>query len=157
MATRTSGAGVGVIVGVGVMVAVAVGEGVTVEVGSGVSLGVGVENSETGMVQAEVVSRIRIMFESAEPKPPSMPTASLITAPGLIYSSSILSVTRMPFFASSAWTAEDSLTLVVRLYETPFYYTCVFHFAGDELLVESRINASLEARKPLLLSARAQP
>ena len=62
-----------------------------------------------------------------------------------------------PVFASGAWTAEDSFTLVVRLYETPFYYTCVFFFAGDELLVEIRINASLEATKPWLLIARGQP
>ena len=62
-----------------------------------------------------------------------------------------------PVFASGAWTAEDSFTLVVRLYETPFYYTCVFHFAGDELLVESRVNTSLEAPKTLLLTARGQP
>jgi CubicO group peptidase (beta-lactamase class C family) len=62
-----------------------------------------------------------------------------------------------PVFASGAWTADDSFTLVIRLVETPFYYTWVFHFAGDELLVESRINVSLDAPKTLLLSATSQP
>lgn len=62
-----------------------------------------------------------------------------------------------PVFASAAWTAEDSLALIVRLYETPFYHTCVLYFAGDDLLFESRVNTSLEAPKPLLLSARVQP
>jgi CubicO group peptidase (beta-lactamase class C family) len=61
-----------------------------------------------------------------------------------------------PVFSSGAWTAEDSFTLVVRLYETPFYYTWVFYFAGDELLLESRINVSLDAPKTLLLTARYQ-
>jgi hypothetical protein len=61
-----------------------------------------------------------------------------------------------PVFASGAWTAADSFTLVVRLYETPFFTTWVFHFGGDELLLESRINASLEAPKTLLLSAKVQ-
>lgn len=42
-----------------------------------------------------------------------------------------------PFFepvqitASGAWTAENALTLVVRLVETPFYHTAVYHFTED--------------------------
>jgi hypothetical protein len=63
---------------------------------------------------------------------------------------------QMPVFASGAWTADDRFTLVMRLYETPFYYTWVFLFAGDELLLESRINTSLEGTKPLLLTAKVQ-
>ena len=47
------------------------------------------------------------MLESAEPNPPSMPTVSFITASGLTYSSSILSVTRMPLVASSALKCRD--------------------------------------------------
>ena len=61
-----------------------------------------------------------------------------------------------PVFASGAWTAEDRYTAIVRLVETPFYYTLVFHYAGDELLLESRVNASLEGVRTLLLTARAE-
>lgn len=58
-----------------------------------------------------------------------------------------------PVTASGAWTAEDTFTIVVRLYETPFYHTVVCHFVGDEMLVETQINVSLESMKPLLLTA----
>ncbi len=57
--------------------------------------------------------------------------------------------------ASGAWTGDDCFTMIVRLYETPFYHTIVYHFVGDELLIETRINVSLEALKPLLLTASA--
>jgi CubicO group peptidase (beta-lactamase class C family) len=57
--------------------------------------------------------------------------------------------------ASGAWTGDDCLTMIVRLYETPFYHTLVYHFVGDELLIETRINVSLEALNPLLLTASA--
>jgi CubicO group peptidase (beta-lactamase class C family) len=57
--------------------------------------------------------------------------------------------------ASGAWTGDDCFMMIVRLYETPFYHTMVYHFDGDELLIETRINVSLEALKPLLLTASA--
>ncbi len=60
---------------------------------------------------------------------------------------------RTPIMSSGAWTADDVFTLIVRLVETPFYHTLVCHFMGDELLIESRINVSLESLKPLLLLA----
>ena len=60
-----------------------------------------------------------------------------------------------PTVASGAWTADDEFTMVVRLYETPFYHTLVCHFIGDELLVEARVNTSLEVTKPLLLTGHA--
>ncbi len=44
--------------------------------------------------------------------------------------------------------------MVVRLYETPFFHTLVFHFVEDEMLVETRVNVALEAPKTLLLTAR---
>jgi CubicO group peptidase (beta-lactamase class C family) len=56
--------------------------------------------------------------------------------------------------ACGAWTSDDSLTMIVRLYETPFYYTLVYHFAGDEMMIESRVNVSMESTKPLLLMAQ---
>jgi CubicO group peptidase (beta-lactamase class C family) len=58
-----------------------------------------------------------------------------------------------PVVASGAWTTEESFTMVVRLYETPFFHTLVCHFIGDELLIETWVNASLEATKTLLLTA----
>ena len=67
------------------------------------------------------------MFESAEPNSPSMPTASLITAPGLTYSSSTLSVTRMPFFASSDLSAE-----------TCFLHALLIGRQGIDKVVEGR-------------------
>ena len=59
-----------------------------------------------------------------------------------------------PVVASGAWTAEDCFTIVVRLYETPFSHTLVCHFVGDEMLVETWVNVSLESTKPLLLTAQ---
>jgi hypothetical protein len=61
---------------------------------------------------------------------------------------------RTPIVASGAWTADDTLTLCVRLYETPFVYTLACHVGGAELLVELQINVSLESRTPLLLTAQ---
>ncbi|MCB9453944.1 MAG: serine hydrolase [Anaerolineaceae bacterium] len=61
---------------------------------------------------------------------------------------------RTPITTSGAWTAGDIFTMVIRLYETPFYHTLVCHFIGDELLIEIRVNVSLESLKPLLLVAR---
>ncbi len=61
-----------------------------------------------------------------------------------------------PVVASGAWTTEDSFTMVVRLHETPFFHTLVYHFIEDELLLEIRINVTLESSKPLLLSAQPE-
>ena len=36
---------------------------------------------------------------------------------------------------------------------TPFFHTLVCHFIGDELLIETRVNTSLEATETLLLTA----
>ncbi len=61
-----------------------------------------------------------------------------------------------PLAAMGAWTGETVFRAVVRLYETPFYYLLVFHFAGDEMMVEMQINVSLESLEPLLLTGRRQ-
>jgi len=58
-----------------------------------------------------------------------------------------------PVVASGAWTAEDSYTMVVRLHETPFFHTLVYHFVGDEMMIETRINVSFEPPQTLLLMA----
>jgi CubicO group peptidase (beta-lactamase class C family) len=58
--------------------------------------------------------------------------------------------------ASGAWTASDTFTLVFRLFETPFFYTLGCHFVGDELMVEVRVNVSLESLEPILLTAHGK-
>lgn len=58
-----------------------------------------------------------------------------------------------PIVASGDWMSQDSFTIVVRLYETPFCHTIVCHFAGDELLIEMLVNVSFEASN-VLLTAR---
>lgn len=55
---------------------------------------------------------------------------------------------------SGAWTNQDIFTIVFRLYETPFCYTVVCHFADDEMLIETQINVSLESMKPLVVTAK---
>lgn len=63
-----------------------------------------------------------------------------------------------PVVASGGWASEDCFMMVVRLIATPFFYTFAFHFvddfADDEMLVEIRVNVTLETLKPLLLTAR---
>ncbi|MCE1254459.1 MAG: beta-lactamase family protein [Anaerolineae bacterium] len=57
-------------------------------------------------------------------------------------------------FTSGGWINEDSFKMIVRLVETPFYFNLLFHFMDDELLVEIRVNISLDLPKTLLLTAR---
>jgi hypothetical protein len=58
-----------------------------------------------------------------------------------------------PIAASGAWTGDDCFTMIVRLYETPFFHTLVCHFVGEEMLLEMRVNVTFESTKPLLLTA----
>jgi CubicO group peptidase (beta-lactamase class C family) len=44
--------------------------------------------------------------------------------------------------ASGAWTADDTYTVKLCLYETPFYVTMVFRFQGGELQFSSEYNAA---------------
>lgn len=61
---------------------------------------------------------------------------------------------RTPIATSGAWTAEETFSMIIRLVETPFYHTLVCHFAGDEILIETQVNVSLESMKPLMLFAK---
>ncbi|MCA9906848.1 MAG: serine hydrolase, partial [Anaerolineae bacterium] len=61
---------------------------------------------------------------------------------------------RTPVTTSGAWTDAATFTMIVRLYETPFYHMLVFHFVDDELMIEAQVNVSLDAVDPLLLTAR---
>jgi hypothetical protein len=56
---------------------------------------------------------------------------------------------------SGAWSANDVFEIVMRLYETPFTYRLTCHFVGDEMIIESRVNVSLESVAPVLMTARA--
>ena len=66
-----------------------------------------------------------------------------------------LSNQAMPIFVSGAWTAQDIFTMVMRLYETPFFYTLVCHFIGHELMLEVHVNVTFESSKPLLLTGHS--
>jgi hypothetical protein len=61
-----------------------------------------------------------------------------------------------PIVTNGAWTTEDRFTMVVRLYETPFFYTLDYHFVEDELRVEMTVNVSFDASKTWLLVAHPQ-
>lgn len=62
---------------------------------------------------------------------------------------------RTPVAASGAWTTDESFTMIFQLYETPFFHTFVCHFVGDELMIETNINVTLESMEPLLLTAHS--
>ncbi|HET6961240.1 MAG TPA: serine hydrolase [Terriglobia bacterium] len=47
-----------------------------------------------------------------------------------------------PMAASGAWTGDDTFTLKLCLYETPFYSTMIFRFNGDKLLFDSEHNVA---------------
>lgn len=59
----------------------------------------------------------------------------------------------VPIAASGAWTDEDTFTMVVRLYETPFVHTLVYHFVETEMMIEAQVNVSFDSPKTLLLMA----
>jgi CubicO group peptidase (beta-lactamase class C family) len=60
-----------------------------------------------------------------------------------------------PIATSGAWTTDDTFTMCVRLDETPFYYTLVYYFAEDQLMIEAQVNVSFEAPRTLLLTAQS--
>ena len=47
-----------------------------------------------------------------------------------------------PIAASGAWTADDTFTLKLCLYETPFYTTLKFRVKGEELVLDSEHNVA---------------
>ena len=44
--------------------------------------------------------------------------------------------------ASGAWTSENTYSVKLCLYDTPFYITLVFRFTGEELLFDSEYNVA---------------
>ena len=59
-----------------------------------------------------------------------------------------LSVPANPLIAASgAWTAPETFTVKIILYETPFYSTMSFKFDGDRLLIDSEQNVAFGPTK----------
>ena len=66
-----------------------------------------------------------------------------------------LSVPENPLVAASgAWTAENTFTVKIVLYETPYYSTVNFKFDGDRLLIDSEHNVSFGPTKLAQLTSR---
>jgi hypothetical protein len=57
--------------------------------------------------------------------------------------------------ASGAWTADDTYTLKLVLYETPYSSALAFKFEGERLLVDSEHNVWFGPTKQALLVGRA--
>jgi len=68
-----------------------------------------------------------------------------------------LSVPANPLIAASgAWTATDTFTVKIILYETPFYSTLNFKFDGDRLLIDSEQNVAFGTTKVSQLIGRTR-
>ncbi len=48
------------------------------------------------------------------------------------------------YVASGAWTADDTFTIIFRLYETPFYFTIVNRFTQQQISIDAKINVFFE-------------
>ena len=58
----------------------------------------------------------------------------------------MLSGTPNAIAASGAWTADDTYTLAVARYRTPFVTTYKLRFAGDQLFVTTEQNVPANAK-----------
>jgi len=56
--------------------------------------------------------------------------------------------------SSGAWTVEITFTMIVRLFETPFFYTLACHFVDDRLTVEARGNVSFMPIETMVLKGQ---
>jgi len=52
-----------------------------------------------------------------------------------------------PVAASGAWTAEDTYTVKLCFYETPFYLTVNLKYSGDQLLYDCEYNVNFGPTK----------
>lgn len=57
--------------------------------------------------------------------------------------------------SSGAWTAEDTFTLTICQYETPFTLTLAFRFAGEQVTLDARINVNFGPTELLQLVGKA--
>ena len=68
-----------------------------------------------------------------------------------------LSVPENPVTAASgAWSAQDTFTVKIVLYETPYYSTINFKFDGDQLIFDSEYNVSFGPTKQPQLIGHAR-
>ncbi len=58
-----------------------------------------------------------------------------------------------PVVCSGGWASGYCFRMVIRLIESPFFYTLDFHFIEDEMLLEIRVNVTLDIPRTLLLTA----
>ncbi len=58
---------------------------------------------------------------------------------------------RQPVFASGVWTAEDTFAVTARLVLTPFYFTYICHFTGEQVEIKMVTNVGPDSEKPALL------
>jgi hypothetical protein len=63
--------------------------------------------------------------------------------------------TPLSITTSGMWTLDDTFTIVVRLYTTPFFNMLNFHFSGDKLTVFFRDNVSFAPPKTLILTGQS--
>ncbi len=59
----------------------------------------------------------------------------------------LVAPTEQPAAASGAWTSDDTYTMKLCLYETPFYITYVFRFNGDRLFFDCEYNVAFGPTK----------
>jgi CubicO group peptidase (beta-lactamase class C family) len=60
----------------------------------------------------------------------------------------------LPIAANGAWTDDNTYTVKICLYETPFYITYNFHFNGDQLLFDGEFNVAFGPTKLPQLTGR---
>jgi CubicO group peptidase (beta-lactamase class C family) len=56
--------------------------------------------------------------------------------------------------ASGAWLDENCYAMVIRLFESPYVYSCTFQFETEILTIRLEINVSLVSTEPQLIKAR---
>jgi hypothetical protein len=56
--------------------------------------------------------------------------------------------------ASGTWTAEDTFTITLRFYETPYVHTLQCKFNGDQLTVDGKLNVSFGPTNYLITATR---
>jgi CubicO group peptidase (beta-lactamase class C family) len=79
-------------------------------------------------------------------------------APGVWRKSEVsLRGTPTPVAASGGWTSEDTYTLKLVQYRTPFSTTLRLNFQGDQLAVESEANIGAPEKRVTQFVGRAQP
>ncbi len=56
-----------------------------------------------------------------------------------------------PIVMSGAWATEDTFAMVIRFYTSPFFYSFVYHFADDQMTLETRVNVSFQPPQTVVL------